>query len=372
MMPWSTWVAASVSFAGALLVSSLLTPVVRRWALKRDFVDRPSGEAGHKQHVRITALGGGIAITVAVLAPIAFALVVAALIRQVSPDRLGELNAMLPPLYDWAGGVVMKTPQALAILAGALVMHLTGIVDDHRPLSASTKLIVQLAVALTLTGIFGIRSAEALGPVPAVLLTSLWIVGLTNAFNFMDNIDGLTAGVAALTAVMMALAGMRGGQIFVPCLFLLLAGAAVGFLIYNFPPAKIFMGDAGSLVIGYLLAVFTVLTTFYDPDALRRPAGVLVPLVVFAIPIYDMISVIVYRLSIGVSIFRGDRRHFSHRLMNLGKSTRVAVLTIYLATLATALPAILLPSVNWSDAALILGQCICVISIIAILEARRA
>ena len=247
-------------------------------------------------------------------------------------------------------------------------MHLLGIVDDHRPLSPWLKLAVQVGVALTLTGWFGIRSAEALRPAAAVIVTTVWIVALTNAFNFLDNTDGLSAGVASITAIVLAISALLAGQVFVPCLLLLVAGAVIGFVIYNFPPASIFMGDAGSLVVGYLLAVCTVLTTFYNPEMGRTPFGVLVPLVVFAVPLYDMGSVIIYRLRQGVSVFRGDRRHFSHRLLRRGMSPTMAILTIYLATMATALPAILLPLHRWPVAILILSQCLCVVAIIALLE----
>src|SRR6185436_12449331 len=118
-----------------------------------------------------------------------------------------------------------------------------------------------------------------------------WIIALTNAFNFIDNMDGLAAGVAFLTSLVLAISALMAGQVFVPCTLLLVAGAVLGFLIYNFSPASIFMGDAGSLVIGYLLAVCTILITYYDPEQQRRPFGVFVPLLVFAIPLYDMASV---------------------------------------------------------------------------------
>lgn len=371
MIPRAALLAGGASMLIAFVISVILTPVVRRWALQRHFVDRPMGAGSHKQHKEPTAFGGGIAITVAVLGPIVLMIVVAMFGRGVDPARLGRLTQWLPLLPQWLGGVWDKSPQALAVIAGALVMHLMGIIDDHRPLSPYLKLVAQIAVALLLTGWFGVRSGTVLGPVASTLLSTLWIVALTNAFNFMDNMDGLSGGVAALTAVLLALSSLTVGQVFVPCALLLLAGALIGFLVYNFPPAKIFMGDAGSLVVGYLLSVCTILTTFYDPGQQRRPFGVLVPLIVFAVPIYDMASVIVHRLRIGVSIFRSDRRHFSHRLVKLGLSPRSAVLTIYLATAATSLPAVVLPTVaSWSGAILIFTQTLCVIAIIAILESR--
>jgi UDP-GlcNAc:undecaprenyl-phosphate GlcNAc-1-phosphate transferase len=245
--------AGLASLAVSLAISVILTPMVRQWALRRDFVDHPSPDSGHKQHERATPLGGGIAITVAVLLPIVLALLAAAALHKLGSERLNELPGWVPIWTPWIGGIVKKTPQGLAVIFGALVMHLVGVVDDQRPLSPLLKLGAQVAVALLLTAGFGIRSAEALGAPAAVILTTLWIVALINAFNLLDNMDGLAAGVAGLTAIVLALSGFAAGQVFVPCMLLMMAGASVGFLVYNFPPASIFMGDAGSLVIGYLL-----------------------------------------------------------------------------------------------------------------------
>lgn len=374
MSPTVKLILGGGALAGSLVISAVLTPVVRRLAIKRDFVDRPGGAGSHKTHKRVVAFGGGIAITVALLAPILAALGAAAIFERVEPDSLAWLTQKLPDWPYYVGGVSMRTPAALAVIAGALVMHLLGIIDDHRPLGAMFKLAVQSAVALMLTAGFQIRvlDMEMLGPVPSVVITSFWIVALTNAFNFIDNMDGLAAGVAALTAIVLSLSAFNAGQLFVPCLLLLLAGAVLGFLFFNFPPASIFMGDAGSLVVGYMLAVLTVLTTFFNPEQQTTPFGILAPLVVFAVPLYDMGSVMVHRRRLGLSVFRGDRRHFSHRLVKLGMSPTSAVLTIYLATAATALPAILLPQVHWPGAVLIVGQCVCVVAIIAILESRDA
>jgi len=369
MTPTVMLLVAAPCLVCSALVSLLTTPWVRQWARQRDFVDRP-GSGAHKKHARVVPLGGGIAITLAIFVPLGAALLAAGLLYRWGPGPLAGLLGRVPGWTDWAGGAVAKTPQALGVIAGALMMHLVGIIDDHRPLSAPAKLAMQAGVALMLALWFGVRAAEALGPVASVLLTVLWIVTLTNAFNFMDNMDGLTAGVAGLAALLLAGSGLMAGQVFVPCLFLMVAGAAMGFLVYNFPPASIFMGDAGSLVLGYFLAVCTVLTTFYNPDQLLRPAGVLVPMTVFAVPLYDLITVIGVRLREGSSIFKADRRHFSHRLVRLGKTPRGAVLTIYLATAATGLPALLLPKLSWPAAGLVFGQCLCVLGIIALLEFR--
>lgn len=363
--------AGGALFAVSLTLSAILTAVVRTWSRRRGFVDRPaSGE--HKQHAQPTPLGGGIAITATFVIMMVVALAAAFVVHRAEPTQAGRWAEQLPHWQVWAGGVVTKSLAAMAILIGAVVMHLLGLLDDHRPLSPFVKLAAQTAVALILTIPLKIRAAELLGDIPAVFITTLWIVGLTNAFNFMDNMDGLSAGVAGLAALILAVASFAAGQVFVPCMLLVLAGAVSGFLCYNFPPASIFMGDAGSLVIGYLLAVATVLTTFVYPDRQHTPFNILVPVVVFAVPLYDFLSVVADRFRRGVSIFRGDRRHFSHRLVGLGLSPKTAVLTIYLATAATSLPAILLPLVTWPGAVLILSQCVCVVAIIAILESRHA
>ncbi len=359
-----------LSLASALAISAVLTPLVRRWALRRGFVDRPTQGTGHKTHVVATPVGGGVAITLAVILPMLGVLLATPVLLKAQGGIFEALTRWVPPWPHWLGGLRQKTPEALAIVAGALVLHGMGLLDDRRPLSAMFKLVVQIAVALTLTGVFGIRAGEFLGPVPSIILSSFWIVTLTNAFNFMDNMDGLSAGAAALTSLVLAVSAMCAGQVFVPCLLLLITGAVLGFLIYNFPPASIFMGDAGSLVIGYFLAICAVLTTYYDPGQQRTPFGILVPLLVFAIPLYDIVSVVIQRYRSGQSIFRSDRRHFSHRLVKLGLSKKAAVLTIYLATLATALSAILLPFASWLMAVMIFGQVLCVVLIIAILEFR--
>ncbi len=356
------------ALTASFFISLLLTPIVRRMALRRGFVDHPKRES-HKAHPRTVAFGGGVAITAAIVLPM---LGVIAL-SFISPSLSGEGSEGLSPNWSaWMGGVRLKAGTGVAILLGALVLHAMGLMDDRRSLGAMTKLIIQAAVALILTVGFEIRVVEAfVGTIPAAILTALWIVTLTNAFNFLDNMDGLSGGVAFLASVILAATAFRAGQIFVPCSLMLVAGAVLGFLMFNFPPASIFMGDAGSLVIGYFLAVFTVLTTFYDPEQGRTPFGVLVPVVVFAIPLYDLLSVTWHRYRSGRSIFSADRGHFSHRLVQLGMSPTSAVLTIYLATLATALPAMLLPQLGWTGAVLVGGQCVCIVSIIAILESRH-
>ncbi|HEY3245296.1 MAG TPA: MraY family glycosyltransferase [Phycisphaerae bacterium] len=356
-----------LAFLAPCVLAAILTFLMRGASRRIGFVDRPGG---HKQHAAPVALGGGMAIFISACAPLVIATAAARVWHFSAPHWLPDI------LRPHVAGIATRLPEVLAIVGGALVLHVMGLLDDVHPLPSGPRLIVQAVVAFFLVWGFELRALRFLDsymPIPvSIPLTVLWIVVITNAFNFLDNMDGLCAGVAALAGAIFALTAMSANQIFVPAMAWILVGALVGFLLFNFAPASIFMGDAGSMVIGYLLAVLTVLTTFYDPRQQTRPFGVLVPLVVLAVPLYDAITVVFHRLRARQSIFRGDRRHFSHRLVQRGLSTRAAVLTIYLATGATSLGAVLLPHAEWPGACVIFGQCLCVVAIIAILEHAKA
>lgn len=349
------------AFGGPMIVSILATRVVRSISVRRGFIDRPGG---HKQHDRPVALGGGVALYATVAACI-----VGGTLAALLAARLGKTDWLPPLLAMHLEGVAKRLPSVLGILAAALVLHVVGLIDDRRPLGPWSKFAAQAAVAFFTSGVLGIRIMEGFLPAPlSVAATVLWIVVITNAFNFLDNMDGLSAGVGAVASLVFAIAALSVGQIFVPALALVLAGALCGFLVFNFHPATIFMGDAGSLPLGFLMSVLTILTTYYDPRKDLTPLGIVVPLVVLAVPLYDVLSVVIHRLRLGVSPLRGDRRHFSHRLVRKGLSVRGAVLTIYLATAATGLSAVVLPRVSWGGAVLLLVQCLCVLVMVAILE----
>jgi UDP-GlcNAc:undecaprenyl-phosphate GlcNAc-1-phosphate transferase len=254
------------------------------------------------------------------------------------------------------------------ILAGGVVLHLLGLWDDLRPLGALPKLGVMAIVGLLVSVVGEVRIAEMWGPVASVLLTTAWIVVVTNAFNFLDNMDGLSAGVACICAAFLVVCGVMAGQVLVPGLACIFLGAMLGFLFFNFPPARIFMGDAGSLLVGYMLAVVAILTSYYESGSGRPPFALAMPLVVLAVPLYDFTSVVIIRLLEGRNPLRGDQRHFSHRLVERGLSRRSAVLTIYLATAATGLGATLLPEAGLREAVTIVALVALVLLIIAILE----
>ena len=233
-----------------------------------------------------------------------------------------------------------------------------------------------MAIAAAFVAAFNVRALTFLdklgaGPVPSIVLTVLWITAITNAFNFLDNMDGLSAGVAAVCTAAFLATALSIQQWFVAAALSLLLGALLGFLCFNFAPASIFMGDAGSLVIGLLLGVLTVRTTFLRPgeDFGAGWYAVFAPLIVLAVPLYDLIVVSLIRLSRGRSPFVGDTNHFSHRLVARGMTKRTAVLCIYLVTAATAVAAVILPHTRSPLVAiLIFCQTLLILGVVAVLE----
>ncbi len=201
-------------------------------------------------------------------------------------------------------------------------------------------------------------------------VTVFWIVGLTNSFNMLDNMDGLAASVGLIAAMLFCGAEIAVGSLFAPAVLLVVVGALAGFLVHNLAPARLFMGDAGSNFLGFLLGAVTVVGTFTrdDPHTAYSRYGVLAPLLVMAVPLYDMVSVVLIRLREGRSPFMGDRRHFSHRLVARGLTPPQAVWTIDLVTLAGGLGALLLHRLDGVGACVVMAQTCCLLGVVAILE----
>jgi UDP-GlcNAc:undecaprenyl-phosphate GlcNAc-1-phosphate transferase len=222
----------------------------------------------------------------------------------------------------------------LSLLAGTTIVFAIGLYDDLRELSPAAKLAGQLVAAcvLLLAGVrVDVGSAPPLAAVE-LALTGIWVVGLTNAFNLLDNMDGLSAGVATIAASMLALASLATGDATVALLSLVAAGAAAGFLVHNFPPARIFMGDSGSLTLGFLLAALALMGSKGLASDLFF--ALLVPIAILGLPIFDTSLVAITRRLHGRPISLGGRDHLSHRLVALGLSERGAVLVLYLLSLS--------------------------------------
>jgi len=343
----------AASFFLGLLLSALAREVAPRFGL----VDRPGGRKAHRAP---TPLGGGVAIWLTTVLMLGLGGLVLAVGRDALPVALAR----------HAGGAWARSGQMGLIMGLATIIMVMGLVDDRLGLGWKLRLGVQVGLSVVAAA-SGVRVTLFLpfgSEWVSGAITVLWIVGLTNAFNFLDNMDGLAAGVGLIAAALFAAAQVEVDGRFVPAVLLILAGALGGFLVQNRHPARLFMGDAGSNFLGFLLGALTVVGTFTRPERDYSPLGVLAPLLVMAVPLYDTTSVILIRLREGRSPFEADRRHFSHRLVDRGLTPPLAVRTIYLVTLACGLGALLLPRLPPAGACVVVAQVACLLGVVALLE----
>ena len=208
---------------------------------------------------------------------------------------------MIAPGYlNWLGenatvhatGFLAKSKELLITIGAIFALHLLGLWDDKKHLGPMFKLAVQFAAAFAMAGLADIRVEMFIeSKIITTILSAVWIVLIINAFNFLDNMDGLTAGIAIITTSILLWAAAMSGQVFISAVSITLIGALLGFLMFNFPPASIFMGDAGSLVVGSFVAIVTLKTTYYHENQSSGAGAVLMPLVVMAVPLYDFLSV---------------------------------------------------------------------------------
>ncbi len=279
-------------FLIALAVTAVGTPWVRQAAIWLGFVDTP---AQRKLHTTPMPLMGGVAI---------FA---------------GAIVAVLLFSAQLAASVV-------AVLLASSIVALTGLIDDRLHIPAWAKLGGQFVGFLVLV-YYGIHVRLPLPEVVNYIVTFLWLAGISNAINFLDNMDGLSAGVSAVAAAFILLLGLQNGQFLVAGLAAGILGACLGFLRYNFKPAQIFMGDAGALFLGFSLAILGLQLRF--PENINRVTW-MVPVFILGLAIFDTTLVVFSRLRRGVSPNTPGKDHISHRLVELGFSQREAVLVLYL------------------------------------------
>jgi UDP-GlcNAc:undecaprenyl-phosphate GlcNAc-1-phosphate transferase len=332
--------------------------LARRWAPGWGLIDNPA--AAHKTHKTPTPLGGGVAIWLTVVTVIASGMLLARATRAELPSAVARhIDG------SWA-----RVGELAEILALATIIMVMGLFDDRKALSWRLRLGVQVVLATVLAA-SNVRITlfwPFSDPIVGGLVTVLWIVGLTNAFNMLDNMDGLAAGVGLIAALLFAGAQIAVSSLFTPAVLFVLVGALGGFLVHNRYPAKLFMGDAGSNFLGFLLGALTVAGTYFRYGASDSPFSVFAPLLVMAVPLYDSTSVILIRIREGRSPFLGDRRHFSHRLVERGLTPRQAVRTIDLVTLAGGLGALLLHRLDMFGALVVVAQTVCLLGVVAILE----
>lgn len=315
------------TFVGAVGLSLILVPIVRDFAHRRQITDKPGG---HKSHHAPVPYLGGVAMAIA----FSVAMVVGVMIRRGLVFDDGAVGLSLGSLTTSGDGLIRE----LAVVLGlALVYSAMGLLDDVRGLSPWFRFAVGLAIASTLVW-FGIRFASPLPEVVDIAISLVWILGITNAFNLLDNIDGLAAGTAAVGAGGFFLIAIINDQEYSALLAIGLAGAMLGFLRSNFHPASIYMGDAGSLFIGFLMAYLglKMRTTVTEIPQLFAPV------VVLGVAVLDTTVVVVSRLRRGLSPFTGGQDHLSHRFLRLGLSVRRSVTALLVASVALGVLAVAL------------------------------
>lgn len=326
-MPGQTWVYIIIylcAFALAFLVTRFFTPVVIKVASQFGLYDMPNSRKVHQK--ALPRLGG-----LAIFAGFVFSIHFAMLLPQITPIKFNMENF-------------------IGILLGALIMVAIGTLDDVKARSPLVKLFWQIIAALTAFA-FGIGINFVSNPfgglVPiqfalSLVLSVIWITGITNAINLIDGLDGLASGVCFIASITLFFVALRTHQIEAAFVLLALSGACLAFLRFNFFPAKIFLGDSGSLLLGFILASASIVGVL--KTTLVVALGI--PVLVLGIPIYDTITSILRRLWQRKHIFMADNRHLHHRLLTEGLNQKESVLAIYSACLVLAAMALVITWVN--------------------------
>lgn len=374
-MPHNWYLIFGVVLLESFGLSLALTWGMRRFALRLGITDKP-GE--RKVHQNPVPLLGGVAIY------LSFNIVLIGNLAMVmQAEQFG---------FSWIEEHVLaffgenNVLPLIGIFVGGFLIFLLGVVDDVKALSPEMKLLGQLAASIFLV-LSGVRLDLFLDPLlrelpylndlsPAAMervtdivssvVTIAWIIFITNSLNLLDNMDGLAAGISAIAAMSFFLTVLPQEEYFVCVLLMAFTGAVCGFLYFNLHPARIFMGDAGAMFCGYLLATISVVATFYTESSPSRVV-IMAPLLALSIPLFDTFSVMWIRWRRGESIMKGDKRHFSHRLVALGMSQSQAVEFIYLVGAIIGLGGALLGSVQVLGTVVILVQTTGVFLLIAVL-----
>jgi len=356
--------------AAAFAIALVGTFVMIRIGRAAGALDTAPIEGQIKDAPRAVPNTGGVAIAAGIWIPMLAGLLIATFLDPAAlPDALGALRDIWPDL-------TARVPLGWGALAALLIIHAIGVIDDRRPLGAAPKLVVMLAVAVFVAVALDTRLLTMLDPYAggswlSVLVTVVWITLVINAMNFIDNTDGLSAGVAMIAGALFFVAAVLSAQWFVGAVLALMVGACLGFLVFNFPPARVFMGDGGSLVLGLVLAITTVRTTYIPEGSTTIGSSwyaLLMPVAVLAVPRYDFARVTLIRLSQGKSPFKGDLQHFPHRIRGRGLSARSTILVIYALTAGSGIAGILLTRADDLEAVLLGIQILCVIGALALFE----
>lgn len=349
VIPWPILLLPAL--LAAFIASIVLTRVVI-WASQRlRFLDQPGAEA-HKQQTQAVPYGGGVAMVLAMLLGLALA-----------PRHIPGL---LDPNLDHA-----RIPP---VLFGALALALVGLLDDWRPLPAFTKLIAQGVVAAVVIPL-GDLTIDSLAHwhILGFVITWLWLVLVTNAYNLLDHADGLSASVGVVSCAVLMGGSLLNHDLPLAALWAMQISVMTGFLIWNLPPARIYMGDCGSLPLGFLIAAGTLSVTFW-PSGMPSvsPLAWFGPLIITAIPLFDAMVVVLKRVLNGKPVFKGDRNHMGHRLTQLGYSPRSSLAVVVALQVALAGSAFTLRLGDQVSAIIVLAQDAAIFVAVIVLETVRA
>jgi UDP-GlcNAc:undecaprenyl-phosphate GlcNAc-1-phosphate transferase len=319
--PFNFFVAA---FLGAFITSLLALPWWRNWCVHTNLVDDP----GHRKiHDLPVPLAGGFAVLTGIILPLAAGAVLL---------KLGVVKVSSAGLI--VHGIDRRATELVVLALGAVAITLLGWLDDKHELKAFPKFTGQILIALAVAAACKRITLFVPNEIFSYAVTILWLLTVINAFNLTDNMDGLCAGLGAIGAWKFGVIAAAEGEYLVALVALLTCGALVGFLPNNFPQARAFLGDAGSHLVGYLLAVLAILPHFYTRQN-PHPLAVLTPLFFLAVPLLDLAQVVIYRTLNRKPFWIGDNNHLSHRLVRAGLSRTQAVLVIWLvATIIGLIP----------------------------------
>jgi UDP-GlcNAc:undecaprenyl-phosphate GlcNAc-1-phosphate transferase len=342
-----------IIFLAGLIFSVFLTKIFCSLAVRINFIDKPSDRKFHKKP---TPLMGGAGIFLGFWAVVFLCILIIKFFPSFLPSNLSP----------YAFGIWMRMPWVIYIFIGSFIVSAVGLWDDKFVLKPKQKLLFQFIVAC-LTVFAGIRIKLFLPDFLSYILSVVWILAITNAFNLLDNMDGASSGIALVCSFILFIVSLIMGSYFISALLAVFMGVLAGFLFFNFPPASIFMGDCGSLFIGYMMSIITILGTYYKPS---NPTffPVVIPLLVFAVPLFDIFSVMWIRMHQGKSIFHADKNHFSHRLVNMGMNVKTAVCFLYVLTFCAGLPSLILPMLSLSGVLVVFFQTVVIMILIALLE----
>jgi UDP-GlcNAc:undecaprenyl-phosphate GlcNAc-1-phosphate transferase len=303
------------AFGCAFLASLLALPLWRKWSLRVNLVDDPGQR---KIHDKPVPLAGGFAVLTGILLP---------MILGAAGIRFGFVKISSSSLLAY--GLEKRGLEMAAIAGGAIAITLLGWLDDKYELKPLPKFAGQFLVAALVAAASKRITLFVPNEIFSYAITILWLLTVMNAFNFMDNMNGLCAGVGAIGAFFFGLIAGADGEYFVATVEFLMCGALLGFLPWNFPKARAFLGDAGSHLVGYLLAVMAILPHFYSKQN-PHPLAVLSPLLVLAVPLADLAQVVITRTLNRKPFWIGDTNHLSHWLVRHGLTRTQAVLFIWL------------------------------------------